>query len=168
MFLDRLALWLGRISAWCFAAIVLIMVYEVAARYAFNAPTTWAHETSILLASFGFIFGGAFCMAEGTHMRITLLVEKRPGLAKASELLSLIAGTVYMGGLAYAAWRMAERAIWRFSLSGGWDPERSGSTLNSPLPSYLKAMLFLGSALFLSIVVWRLFRTLTGRGEVPR
>ena len=63
---------------------------------------------------------------------------------------------------------MAERAIWRCSLSGGWDPERSGSTLNSPLPSYLKAMLFLGSALFLSIVVWRLFRTLTGRGEVPR
>lgn len=153
MFLDRFALWLGRTTAWCFAAIVVIMVYEVVARYAFNAPTTWAHETSILLASFGFVFGGAFCMAEGTHMRITLLVEKRPGLARFSDALSLVAGIIYLSGLTYAAWRMAERAVWRFSLSGAWDPERSGSTLNSPLPSYLKALLFVGCALFLLIVL---------------
>lgn len=151
--LDRLALWLGRTTAWCFAAIVLIMVYEVVARYAFNAPTTWAHETSILLASFGFIFGGAFCMAEGTHMRITLLVEKRPRLARVSEALSLAAGIFYLGGLSFAAWRMAERAIWRFSLNGSWDPERSGSTLNSPLPSYLKALLFVGCMLFLLLAL---------------
>lgn len=152
MFLDRLALGLGRATAWCFAVIVLIMVYEVVARYAFDAPTTWAHETSVLLASFGFVFGGAFCMAEGTHMRITLLVEKRPGLARFSDALSLFAGIVYLSGLTYAAWRMAERAIWRFSLNGSWDPERSGSTLNSPLPSYLKALLFVGCALFLLLV----------------
>ena len=33
-FVDRLTLWLGRVVSWCFAAIVLIMVYEVVARYA--------------------------------------------------------------------------------------------------------------------------------------
>ena len=162
MLLDRLALGLGRTTAWCFAAIVLIMVYEVVARYAFNAPTTWAHETSILLASFGFVFGGAFCMAEGTHMRITLLVEKRPGLERFSGALSLTAGIIYLGGLTYAAWRMAERAVWRFSLNGSWDPERSGSTLNSPLPSYLKALLFVGCALFLLVVLRRAFVWMRG------
>ncbi len=143
-------------TAWCFAAIVLIMVYEVVARYAMNAPTTWAHETSVLLASFAFVFGGAFCMAEGTHMRITLLVENRPGLAQLSEWLSLGVGAIYLGGLTFAAWRMAEKAIWRFSLSGTWDPERSGSTLNSPLPSYLKALLFVGCSLFLLLILRRL------------
>jgi TRAP-type C4-dicarboxylate transport system permease small subunit len=157
MLLDRLALGLGRITSWCFAAIVLIMVYEVVARYAFNAPTTWAHETSILLASFGFVFGGAFCMAEGTHMRITLLEEKRPGLSPYTEAISLVAGVIYLGGLSYAAWRMVERAIWRFSLNGSWDPERSGSTLNSPLPTYLKALLFVGCALFLMVVLRRVW-----------
>ncbi|MFL4470119.1 TRAP transporter small permease subunit [Tateyamaria armeniaca] len=155
-YLERLALWLGRMSAWCFAAIILVMVYEVAARYGFNAPTTWAHEASILLASAGFVFGGAFCMAEGTHMRISFLVEKRPGLARLSNALSLIAGAIYLSGLCYASWRMAEKALWRFSLSGAWDPERSGSTLNSPLPSYLKVLLFVGCVIFLLLVLQRM------------
>ncbi|WP_299690760.1 TRAP transporter small permease [uncultured Tateyamaria sp.] len=155
-FLDRFALWLGRMTAWCFAAIIAVMVYEVTARYGFNAPTTWAHEVSVLLASCGFVFGGAFCMAEGTHMRITFLVEARPALGRFSEALSLVAGAIYLSGLCYAAWRMAEKALWRFSLSGTWDPERSGSTLNSPLPSYLKALLFVGCALFLLLVLRRM------------
>ena len=154
--LDRIALWLGRAVAWCFAAIVAIMVYEVVARYGFNAPTVWAHEISVLLAAIGFVFGGAYCMAEGTHMRITVLVENRPGLARISEWLGLVAGVIYLSGLAFAAWRMAERAVWRFSISGAWDPERSGSTLNSALPAYLKALLFIGASLFLLLVLRRL------------
>jgi len=154
--LDRLALALGRAAAWCFAAIVLVMVYEVVARYAFGAPTRWALEVSIALASVGFVLGGAFCMAEGTHMRIDLLTERRPQLARLSHWLGGIAGTIYLGGLVHAAWRMSERAIWRFSLDGSWDLERSGSTLNSPLPAFLKGLLLVGAALFLAVVVSRL------------
>ena len=132
-------------------------VFEVIARYVLNAPTTWAHETSVLLASIGFVLGGAFCMAEGSHMRVTLLVERFPALARLSSILSLTAGTIYLAGLTYAAWNMAEKAVWRFSISGAWDPERSGSTLNSPLPSYLKTLLFVGCVLFLALIVRRVF-----------
>ena len=154
-FLDRFALWLGRLASWCFAAVILITVYEVVARYAFNAPTIWAHETAILLASLAFVFGGAYCMAEGTHMRIGFLVEKHPALARLSHGLSLVAGGIYLAGLSYAAWKMAEKAVLRFSLSGAWDPERSGSTMNSPLPAYLKVCLFVGSVLFLLVLLRR-------------
>ncbi|MEM8622787.1 MAG: TRAP transporter small permease [Pseudomonadota bacterium] len=154
--LDRLALMLGRAAAWCFAAIVLVMVYEVVARYAFGAPTRWAHEVSVALAAIGFVLGGAYCAAEGTHMRVELLVERRPVLARLSHWLGGIAGVIYLGGLAYAAWRMADRAIWRFSLDGSWDPERSGSTLNSPLPAFLKGLLLVGAVLFLLVVLAKL------------
>ena len=153
---ERVALATGRAAAWCFAAIVLVMVWEVVARYAFGAPTIWAHEVSVGLAAIGFVAGGAFCMAEGTHMRIDLLTQARPRLARLSHWLGAAAGIVYLGGLGFAAWRMAERALWRFSLDGAWDPERSGSTLNSPLPGVLKAVLFLGCALFLAVLVARL------------
>lgn len=152
-FLDAIALATGRAAAWCFAVIVVLMVYEVVARYGFHAPTIWAHEASVALASFAFVMGGAYCMAEGTHMRITVFAEKHPTLARLSDWLSLVAGMIYLSGLAYASWRMADRAIWRFALDGSWMPERSGSTLNSPLPAYLKALLFVGAVLFLLVLV---------------
>ena len=153
--IDTVGEFSGRCAAWMFFVIGGMITYEVVARYVFNAPTIWAHEASVALASFAFVFGGAYCMAEGTHMRITVLVEKHPALARLSHWLSLIAGTVYLSGLAYASWRMAERAIWRFSLNGAWNPERSGSTLNAPLPAYLKGLLFVGAVLFLLVLLRR-------------
>ena len=156
-FLDTFALWLGQTAAWCFGAIILVMVYEVVARYGLGAPTAWAHEVSILLAGFAFIFGGAFCMAEGPHMRISFLVEKHPAMERLSHWLSIGAGAIYLAGLAYASWRMANRAIWRFALDGSWMPERTGSSFNSALPSYLKVMLFFGAALFLLVLLRRVF-----------
>ena len=157
-FPERFALRLGQIAAWAFAAIVLLMVYEVIARYGFASPTIWAHEASVALASLAFVFGGAYCMAEGSHMRIGFLVDRRPTLAGLSRWLTLGAGTVYLVGLAYGAYRQADRAIFRFALDGSWNPERSGSTLNSPLPAYLKGLLFLGAVLFLLVLLRQAFR----------
>ncbi len=152
-FIEHAALWLGRLSAWAFAAVVVLMVYEVVARYGFSAPTIWAHEASVALAATAFVLGGAYCMAEGTHMRITFLVEKSPWLSGLSHWLTIGAGAIYLSGLAHAAFRQADRAIWRFALDGSWNPERSGSTLNSPLPAYLKALLFVGAVLFLIVLL---------------
>lgn len=157
-FLDRFALGLGRVSAWAFAGIVLLMVYEVVARYGFHSPTIWAHEASVALASFAFIFGGAYCMAEGSHMRIGFLTDSRPRLARLSRWLTLGAGTIYLSGLAYGAYLQADRAILRFALDGSWMPERSGSTLNSPLPAYLKGLLFVGALLFLLVLLRQALR----------
>lgn len=157
-FLDSFALMVGRAASWCFAAVILVMVYEVVARYGFGAPTAWAHEVAVMLAGFAFIFGGAFCMAEATHMRIGVLVDGRPGLERLSHWLSVVAGTVYLSGLAYASWRMAERAIWRFALDGSWTPERTGSSFNAPVPAFLKGMLFLGAILFLAVLLNQAFK----------
>ena len=157
-FIDRFALALGRVAAWCFAVVVLLMVYEVVARYGFDSPTIWAHEASVALASFAFIAGGAYCMAEGTHMRIGFLTDPRPRLRRLSHWLTVGAGTIYLSGLAYGAFRQADRAIFRFALDGSWTPERSGSTLNSPLPAYLKGLLFVGTVLFLMALLRHAFR----------
>ncbi len=157
-FIERFALALGRLAAWAFAGIVLLMVYEVVARYGFNRPTIWAHEASVALASFAFIVGGAYCMAEGTHMRIGFLTDGRPRLARLSRWLTVGAGAVYLTGLAYGAFRQADRALFRFALDGSWTPERSGSTLNSALPAFLKGLLFLGAVLFLLVLLRQALR----------
>jgi len=159
-YLDRLAVWLGRIAAAGFFVIVAMMVFEVVARYGFNAPTYWAHEIAGVLAAIAFIFGGAYCMALDAHMRITSFIDARgPRLRRLSGYLSIAAGTVYLSGLAYAAWRMSEKSLFRTSMTGAWDPERSGSSWNSPSPSLIKFALFLGACLFLLVLLRRLVRT---------
>ncbi len=156
--MDRFALWLGRMAAWGFLIIVAMMVYEVIARYGFNAPTFWAHEIAGVLAAIAFILGGAYCMADNSHMRITALVDQAgPRMKAVSRYLSLIAGAIYLAGLAYAAARMSRDSLFRFSIDGTWDPERSGTSWNTPAPSIIKFMLCVGAVLFLALVIRRLF-----------
>lgn len=163
-FLETLSIRLGRWLAWGFLVIALMMVFEVVARYGFNRPTFWAHEIATFLAAVAFVFGGAFCMAEGSHMRIDLLLQgDRPRLRRLSDFVGLCAGVVYLGGMAWAAWQMSGRSFFRFSADGAWNPERSGSTWNTPLPGMIKFALFVGSVLFLLVVLRRLALLFTRR-----
>ncbi|MDJ0895524.1 MAG: TRAP transporter small permease [Alphaproteobacteria bacterium] len=158
MFLDRLSLWLGRALAWVFLIIAGMMTYEVVVRYAFNAPTFWAHEIAGVLAAVAFIFGGAYCMADQSHMRITVLIDRLgPRVRAVSHYLSIVVGIVYLAGLSFAAWRMTDTALFRFTSDGLWNPERSGSSWNTPAPSFIKLALFLGAALFLAVLLRDLF-----------
>ncbi len=156
--LDRFAIRLGAVLAWGFLIIVAMMCYEVMARYAFNAPTIWAHEIAGLIAAVAFVFGGAFCMAGDNHMRITSFIDARGGMvANLSKWLSIAAGTIYLTGLAYTAYRMTDDALFRYALDGSWDPERSGSTWNSPFPSFIKLALLLATVLFLLVLLRRIW-----------
>ncbi|MEM7695469.1 MAG: TRAP transporter small permease [Pseudomonadota bacterium] len=152
--MERLALWAGRVLAWAFPVIALMMGYEVIARYAFGAPTFWAHEIAGLIAATAFIFGGAYCMAEKSHMRVTLLTERLgPRAARAFEALALSCGIIFLTGLAVAMWGIVERSALKFAADGTWTPERSGTSWNTISPALLKVALLVGALLFLAVVI---------------
>ncbi|WP_162906808.1 TRAP transporter small permease subunit [Algihabitans albus] len=163
---ERFVLALGRVLAWGFLAIVALMVYEVVARYAFNAPTFWAHEISGILAAVAFVFGGAYCMAEGSHLRIGIAVD---GAGRRFRLiaktLGLFCGLLYLGGLTLAMWPIVQKSLFRFTPDGLWMPERSGTSWNTPAPSFVKFALLLGAALFALVVIVHLVRVLRGRSD---
>jgi TRAP-type C4-dicarboxylate transport system permease small subunit len=161
--LERLSLGIGRLAAWLFLAAVAVTVYEVAARYLFHAPTNWAHETTTTLCAVGFALGGAYAFARNEHIRITALSDRLPaGGRRVLEILGLLLGIVYLGGLGYAAWHQAADSIWRFDASG-WTPELTPGPPNWPLPSIVRAALVAGTLLFLACVVQRLVAMLRGR-----
>lgn len=161
---DRLILALGGLLSWGFAVIALVMVCEVVLRYGFNRPTIWAHEIAGLLAAAAFIIGGAVCMVEGTHMRVTLLVDRwRPGWRRLAEALGLAVGVVFLTGLSVAMWSIVQRSLFRFTPDGVWMPERSGTSWNTPAPGILKLMLFIGAVLFLLAVLRRGIALMRGR-----
>lgn len=67
--LDKPALWSGRIIAWLIIPMVLGLVYEVFARYLFNAPTIWAYDMTYMLYGTFFMVGSAYTLLRKGHIR---------------------------------------------------------------------------------------------------
>ena len=67
--LDRASLWSGALVAWLIVPMVLSLVYEVVARYAFNAPTVWAYDMTYMLYGAFFMLGAAYTLRRGGHIR---------------------------------------------------------------------------------------------------
>ena len=48
---------------------VLSLVYEVVARYFFNAPTIWAYDMTFMLYGSFFMLGAAYTLQRSGHIR---------------------------------------------------------------------------------------------------
>jgi TRAP-type C4-dicarboxylate transport system permease small subunit len=161
--MERLALAIGRAAAWLFVMAAAITVFEVGSRYLFGAPTTWAHATTTALCAAGFALGGAYAFARNEHIRITVVIDRvPPWLRHGLEILALLIGAIYLAGLLHASWNQAVEAAWRFE-AGAWAPELTPGPPNWPLPTFIRVSLAAGTALFLGLVVLRLFSLLRRR-----
>lgn len=150
---DRALHRLGDAAAICFAVALAISVLEVAMRYLFNAPTSWVHVSSTALCVAAFAVSGAYAMARGEHMRVTVLLDRAsPRWRRAARALAVLCGAVYLAGLAWGLGREAIEALWRFE-GATWVPERTPGPPNWPLPALAKAALWVGSLLFLLAVL---------------
>ncbi|PVB60445.1 TRAP transporter small permease subunit [Labrenzia sp. 011] len=92
--------------------LVVSMIYEVAARYVFSAPTIWAFDISYMCTGTLFVLGAAYALREDAHVRIDFLAQKLP-----DRLRQIIEGTVFVilltpiyGGLSWFAIKRAWRA----------------------------------------------------------
>ena len=71
--IDGVSEALGRIAAWLYFLTGLMISYEVAARYLFNAPTIWAQEIAQLLLLWATFIGIARALKRDQHIRINAL-----------------------------------------------------------------------------------------------
>ena len=74
--LDSVALWSGRIVAWLIVPMVGSLVWEVVARYFFNAPTEWAYDMTFMLYGTFFMIGSAWTLQRGSHIRTDIYYER--------------------------------------------------------------------------------------------
>lgn len=155
---DRAASAVGHAAAWLFLLAICVTLWEVLARYALDAPTTWAHALATLLCGVSFALGGAFAFARDEHVRIDAVYGRLPpGARRFVEGLGFALGAFYLGGLGLGLWDQAVEAIWRFDWQGAWTPELTPGPPNWPLPAILRAAMVAGTALFLLGVLarWR-------------
>lgn len=73
--LDVVILKIGDLLSQLFILVVVISFYEVVARYVFNAPTIWVHETASFVGGSLFIIGGAYALAGDRHVRVVLIYD---------------------------------------------------------------------------------------------
>lgn len=75
---DRFSFTIAVLSMIMILGLVFSMVYEVVARYAFNAPTIWAYDISYMLNGALFLLAAAFTLARNNHVRIDFLSVLMP------------------------------------------------------------------------------------------
>ena len=130
----------GIVFAIGIVASMVILIQEVVLRYVFNAPTIWAHETTIFLCAIAFIYGGLYGVARNTHIRVVIFYDMVHGRAR--QVLDAVISFICMGAsvfFAWASWLMVTRAIFR--PDGSIHLETSGSAWDPPFPATLKLFL---------------------------
>ncbi|MDY8108839.1 TRAP transporter small permease [Fulvimarina sp. 2208YS6-2-32] len=118
-----------------------ILLLEVFLRYFFNAPTIWAHETTVFLSGIAFVFGGLYCTAKNSHIRVVLLYDLlSPPVRRVADIVISIVSAIASGFFAYAAWHMVTRAV--VTPAGTIRLETTGSAWSPPTPALVKIFVF--------------------------
>lgn len=132
----------GKLVSYFVWAGMAIVVYEVIARYVFNAPSVWAPGYTQRVFAGYFILIGAYTLIKGGHVRVDILLNTRsPRWNAFADFINYLALTIWTLALTYEAWYYFMDA-WQFN-------EVDDSALRHPMWP-VNLALFLGSALILT------------------
>ena len=76
--IDRLSTFIGKTFAWCIVLLTGVIMYDVIARYAFRAPTSWGFDASYMLYGTLFMMAGAYALSRNGHVRGDFLYRNFP------------------------------------------------------------------------------------------
>ena len=136
-FFDIVSLVCSRLAMISVALIVIVMFYEVVSRYVFEAPTLWANELSLWIASFVFLLAGQYAMQQRSHIRIYVIYDIMPRwMQKTADVISVGLIVAFFAALVWGGYNDALRRMLRMETFGtAWDP---------PIPGTVKpAILFI-------------------------
>ena len=74
--IDKLSSFFGKTIAILIIPMVFCLVYEVVARYLFNAPTVWAMDMATIFYGFHFMIASPYCLRDGVHIRTDFLYNR--------------------------------------------------------------------------------------------
>jgi TRAP-type mannitol/chloroaromatic compound transport system permease small subunit len=160
--IDRVIAGIGRIVSLSIFLLIGIVMYEVVARYFFNAPTRWAYDTSGWFQVAYVFLGGAYALQRGYLVRVDVFYTRMTPRVQAwvdvtisTVLFALFASVLIWRGfaLAIASYEMNE-----VSSTGSWNGPAWPAKFMIPI-----GMLLLSVAWFARIARQVLF--LSGRSE---
>lgn len=139
--IDRVALFVGRITMVLIITMTGVMLYEVFLRYVFEAPTLWANELTLWIAGFVFLLSGFYAMQQRCHIRIFLLYDAVPRWMQ--HLFDIIAVTliwIFAFFLIFGSFKQV--FVTKF-----YKWEMFGTAFDPPIPATIQPMILIIVAL---------------------
>ncbi len=91
---------------------VFVYYYEVIARFLFNSPTNWVHESMFLMYGMQYMISGAFAYREDQHVRVDVLYAKfSPRGKAAADVVSSVFFFIFALTLLWTGGRFALDAV---------------------------------------------------------
>jgi TRAP-type mannitol/chloroaromatic compound transport system permease small subunit len=86
--IERFIDWVGRAASWLAMVIVALMATNVVLRYLFSYGSVWAQELEWHLLAPLILFGIAYALLKGEHVRVDVLYARFSG--KSKERVNLV------------------------------------------------------------------------------
>ena len=148
--IDRFNEGVGKLVSYLIGAGIVVLCYEVVARYGFGRPTLWAHGYTQRIFGAYFVLIGAYTLIRRDHVRVDILLNTRsPRWNAALDVLNY--GFLVLWGT------VLTREGWLFFLDAWQFNELDDSALGHPMWP-IKLALFVGAGLI----------TLQGAAELLR
>ncbi len=99
------------VAYWAIVA-VFVYYYEVLARYVFNSPTNWVHESMFLMFGMQYMISGAYAYREDQHVRVDVFYSKFSRRGKAmADIVSSVFFFIFTITMLWTGWRFAADAV---------------------------------------------------------
>ncbi len=118
--IDAISGWSGEFVCYWSIIAVFVYYYEVLARYVFNSPTNWAHESMFLMFGMQYLISGAYAFREGSHVRVDVLYQYLSERARIRmDILTSVLFFIFAGTLLVTGWIFMADAIevWEVSFT---------------------------------------------------
>ena len=160
--IDAASDWAGRLSAFLIPAMMLVMTWEVVARYVLKQPTIWAMEISQYFFLTTTVLGGGYLLLHGGHVNVGILYGR---LNTRTRAIVNVATSLFFFFFIFALLR----STWVTTVEAVVDLEHSPTYWGPPIyPVY--CIMSLGIVLILMQGVAKMVRNLitviTGKKEL--
>ena len=103
--IDSLNEWIGRIAAYTLYALFAVMLYDLIARYVFNAPTQWAFELTLFIFAYASLLGGGYVLLHKGHVNVDIFHNRLSPRGKAIvDICTAPIIFIFVGVLLWQGW----------------------------------------------------------------
>ena len=103
--IDKTNIFVGKLMVGVTLVAIVVITFEVIARYVFHRPTNWAHELMTLLFAIQYIISGGYAHYYRAHVRVDVLYSSfGPRTRAILDIFTSVFFFVFAGVLLYTSW----------------------------------------------------------------